>query len=111
MPPKTKTETETPVAEQVDETPVPDVEPETAFEELGYTADIGAAREVDVTPPTVAITFSVVHTTRDGITHDPDTTAQLSVIEARHVLYVGHGRHADAPTEAITADDTEEQGR
>lgn len=43
-------------------------------------------------PGPVEITFSVEHTTRDGETHQPDTTVELSAAESRHVLHIGHGR-------------------
>lgn len=56
------------------------------------------------------VTFSVEHTTRDGKSHKPDTTAALSPLEARHVLHIGHGRIADA-TEATPANTTEGEGR
>lgn len=122
MPPKTKPETETPTVDEVDETvvaPEPDPVKGTSTELApGGVATagpfvVGEPDPVEVVVPidAVPITFSVVHTTRDGIVHDPDTTAHLSPREARHVLHIGHGRHADAPTEAGTADDTEEQGR
>lgn len=58
------------------------------------------------------VIFSVAHTTRDGKSHKPDTQASLDVLEARHVVHIGHGRYADATTttEAAPAD-TEGEGR
>lgn len=58
-----------------------------------------------------AVTFSVGHTTRDGKKHKADATVQLDLLEARHVVHIGHGRYADAPTEAGSADNQKEQGR
>lgn len=59
----------------------------------------------------VAVTFSVEHTTRDAVEHKRDSTAALSRLEARHVVHIGHGRYADAPNEAESADNMKEQGR
>lgn len=58
----------------------------------------------------VRVTFNWPHTTWDGKSHKPETTASLSRREARHVLTVGHGRLADAPDKANQADTTEGEG-
>jgi len=55
---------------------------------------------------TTRVTFSVPHTTWDGTAHQPDTTADLSALEARHVLTVGHGRAAEPAAPDADATDT-----
>jgi hypothetical protein len=58
--------------------------------------------------PKVKVTFSVAHVTRDGKSHKPDTTAALDALEARSIVHIGHGRYADAATEADPADNEQE---
>lgn len=57
----------------------------------------------------VRVTFSVSHTTQDGKSHKPDTTVALEPLEARSIVHIGHGRYADAATEATPADETEKE--
>lgn len=57
------------------------------------------------------VTFSVEHTTRDGKTHQPDSTASLSPAEARYVLLIGHARPSDASTPATSATTKKEEVR
>lgn len=67
--------------------------PDDQPDETPAQASPSAARRV-----LVEVTLSVEHTTRDGVTHKPDTTVELSAAEARHVLHIGHGR-TTAPKE------------
>jgi hypothetical protein len=61
-------------------------------------AEPPAAEPPVLQAPEVARHGGVEHTTRDGQTHEPDTTVELSAAEARHVLHIGHGR-TTAPKE------------